>query len=92
MTVAEAEGFVAMVCFKHGPPQLYGVELDWTVHHAEDPHRPLDADRLRKALGAHAPATLVSTSEKTHLFANGTITPTAWGRPEASRDAAGDGT
>jgi glutamate--cysteine ligase len=40
---AEAEGFVAMVCFKHGPPLLHGVELEWTVHHADDPRRPLDA-------------------------------------------------
>ena len=37
---AEAEGFVAMVCFKHGPPQLHGVELEWTVHHADDPRAP----------------------------------------------------
>ena len=59
---AEAEGYVAMVCFKHGPPRLYGVELEWTVHHAEDPHRPLDAGHLRKALGVHAPPTLVRTA------------------------------
>ena len=23
----QAEGYVAMVCFKHGPPRLHGVEL-----------------------------------------------------------------
>jgi hypothetical protein len=34
----------------------------------------------------------VSTSEKNHRVANGTMTPIAWVRPEASRDAAGDGT
>ncbi|MDX6237495.1 MAG: glutamate--cysteine ligase, partial [Kribbellaceae bacterium] len=49
----EAEGFVAMVCFKHGPPRLHGVELEWTVHYADDPRRPLDATVLSKALGVH---------------------------------------
>ena len=33
----QAEGYVAMVCFKHGPPRLHGVELEWTVHHRSDP-------------------------------------------------------
>lgn len=54
----EAEAYVASVCFKHGPPRLLGVELEWTVHHADDPRRPLDAGTLRQALGRHAPAAL----------------------------------
>jgi len=54
----DAEGYVALVCFKHGPPQLLGVELEWTVHHRSDPRRPLDATLLSRALGAHAPQTL----------------------------------
>ena len=41
-TRAEAEAYVASVCFKHGPPRLLGVELEWTVHHADDPRRALD--------------------------------------------------
>src|ERR1035437_6762582 len=36
----DAEVYVAMVCFKHGPPRLHGVELEWTVHHGSDPSRP----------------------------------------------------
>lgn len=32
--------YVAMVCFKHGPPRLLGVELEWTVHHATIPVVP----------------------------------------------------
>jgi glutamate--cysteine ligase len=55
---ATAEGFVASICFKHGPPRRYGVELEWTVHHADDPARPLDIPTLCRALGPHAPATL----------------------------------
>jgi glutamate--cysteine ligase len=53
-----AEGYVASICFKHGPPTTYGVELEWTVHHADDPARPIDLPTLRRALGPHAPATL----------------------------------
>jgi glutamate--cysteine ligase len=53
-----AEGYVASICFKHGPPTTYGVELEWTVHHADDPARPVDLPTLRRALGPHAPATI----------------------------------
>jgi glutamate--cysteine ligase len=54
----QAEGYVALVCFKHGPPSLHGVELEWTVHHDRDPCRPLDASLLRHALGPYAPSTI----------------------------------
>lgn len=55
---ASAEGYVASICFKHGPPRRVGVELEWTVHHADDLARPLDPSALRLALGPHAPTTL----------------------------------
>src|SRR5471030_3176209 len=55
---AHAEGYVAMVCFKHGPPRLHGVELEWTVHHRSDPGRPLAASQLSLALGQYAPRTV----------------------------------
>lgn len=55
---AEGEAYVASVCFKHGPPRLLGVELEFTVHYAEDPARPLDPDDLATALGPHTPRTL----------------------------------
>lgn len=35
-----------------------GAELEWTVHHMDDPARPVRAARLVAALGRHAPATL----------------------------------
>ncbi|WP_410616895.1 glutamate-cysteine ligase family protein [Amycolatopsis sp. lyj-109] len=55
---AAGEAYVASVCFKHGPPRLTGVELEFTVHHADDPARPLDPDVLAAALGPHTPRTL----------------------------------
>ncbi|MEU8223828.1 glutamate-cysteine ligase family protein [Kribbella sp. NPDC048915] len=85
---ADAEGYVAMVCFKHGPPRLFGVELEWTVHHAEDPRRPLDAGRLSKALGAHAPATLVPGSPQLPLGRGALVTVEPGGQVEISGPAA----
>ena len=83
----EAEGYVAMVCFKHGPPVLHGVELEWTVHHADDPHRPLDAAQLIKALGAHAPATLVQGSPQLPLGRGSLVTVEPGGQVEISGTA-----
>ncbi|GAA3568069.1 glutamate-cysteine ligase family protein [Kribbella ginsengisoli] len=83
----EAEGYVAMVCFKHGPPQLHGVELEWTVHHADDPHRPLDAARLSTALGVHAPPTLVPDSPQLPLGRGSLVTVEPGGQVEISGQA-----
>jgi glutamate--cysteine ligase len=80
----EAEGYVAMVCFKHGPPQLHGVELEWTVHHADDPHRALDPAQLRKALGVHAPPTLVPDSPQLPLGRGSLVTVEPGGQVEIS--------
>jgi glutamate--cysteine ligase len=55
---AAGEAYVASVCFKHGPPRLFGVELEYTVHYAGDPTRSLDPDDLADALGRHTPRTL----------------------------------
>jgi glutamate--cysteine ligase len=79
-----AEGYVEMVCFKHGPPQLQGVELEWTVHYADDPHRPLDAAVLSKALGVHAPATLVPGSPQLPLGRGALVTVEPGGQVEIS--------
>jgi glutamate--cysteine ligase len=80
----EAEGFVAMVCFKHGPPRLHGVELEWTVHHADDPRRPLDATDLSKALGVHAPPTLIRSSPQLPLGRGSLVTVEPGGQVEIS--------
>jgi glutamate--cysteine ligase len=55
---ADAEAYVASICFKHGPPRLVGVELEWLVHAASAPAAPLDPAVLRAALGPHAPPAL----------------------------------
>lgn len=81
---AEAEGYVASVCFKHGPPGLLGVELEWTVHHGSDPRRPLDADLLRRALGRHAPQTINPHHDQLPLAAGSLITVEPGGQVEIS--------
>ena len=53
-----AEGYVASVCFKTGPPRLVGVELEWTVHDCRDLAAVVPAARLARALGPHAPRSL----------------------------------
>ena len=80
----EAEIYVAMVCFKHGPPRLHGVELEWTVHHGSDPSRPLDASLLRLALGPHAPQTINPHHDQLHLPAGSLITVEPGGQVEIS--------
>jgi glutamate--cysteine ligase len=82
-----------MVCFKHGPPLLHGVELEWTVHHGSDPSRPLDADLLSLALGPHAPQTINPNQTPLHLPAGSLISVEPGGQVEIStpptRSAAG---
>ncbi|MEU5186324.1 ergothioneine biosynthesis glutamate--cysteine ligase EgtA [Streptomyces klenkii] len=46
---AEAEALVRGICFKTGPPRFLGVELEWLVHDAQDPSRPVSPRRLAAA-------------------------------------------
>jgi glutamate--cysteine ligase len=80
----EAEAYVASVCFKHGPPRLLGTELEWTVHHEDDPWRPLDPEHLAAALGPHAPRTLVPDSPQLPLPAGSPVTLEPGGQVEIS--------
>jgi glutamate--cysteine ligase len=80
----QAEGYVAMVCFKHGPPRLHGVELEWTVHHASDPRRPVDASLLSRALGPYAPPTISPDSSPVSLPAGSLVTIEPGGQVEIS--------
>lgn len=80
----EAEAYVASVCFKHGPPKLHGVELEWIVHHEEDPRRPLDASRLAAALGPYAPRTLNKDSPQLPLPSGSPLTVEPGGQVEIS--------
>lgn len=71
---AEGEAYVASVCFKHGPPRLLGVEIEYTVHDAHDPAKPLEPDRLADALGPHTPRTLRPGSEAAALPGGSSLT------------------
>ena len=81
---ADAEAYIASVCFKHGPPRRVGVELEWIVQHAHDPGRPLDAGHLADALGVHAPTTIRPDSPNTALPAGSTLTVEPGGQVEIS--------
>ncbi len=56
--IEEAEGYIASICFKTGPPASIGVELEHIVHTPDHPTRPLDTAALAAALGGHAPPAL----------------------------------
>ncbi|AXB43034.1 glutamate-cysteine ligase family protein [Amycolatopsis albispora] len=81
---AEGEAYVASVCFKHGPPRLLGVELEYTVHHRDDPSRPLDPGVLAAALGPHTPRTLDPGSEALPLPGGSPVTLEPGGQVEIS--------
>ncbi|MFC4017021.1 ergothioneine biosynthesis glutamate--cysteine ligase EgtA [Micromonospora sp. GCM10011542] len=81
---ATAARHLARICFKTGPPTHTGVELEWTVHDAADPARPVDVARLRTALGRHCPVTLDHTSPATPLGHGGTVTLEPGGQLEIS--------
>ncbi|PPK66903.1 ergothioneine biosynthesis glutamate--cysteine ligase EgtA [Actinokineospora auranticolor] len=80
----EAEAYVASVCFKHGPPRLLGVELEWVVHHRDDPRRRLDPDHLAAALGPHTPVTLRPDSPHLPLPSGSPLTLEPGGQVEIS--------
>jgi glutamate--cysteine ligase len=81
---AAAETYVASVCFKHGPPRLVGVELEWTVHDAHDPHALLELERLSGALGAHAPSTVNPDSPNLPMRHGSLVTVEPGGQVEIS--------
>lgn len=81
-TVDEAEVYVASVCFKHGPPRLTGVELEWLVHPSATPAAPLDPAVLRTALGPHAPPSLHPSAPARALPGGSTVTVEPGGQVE----------
>ncbi|NJC73811.1 ergothioneine biosynthesis glutamate--cysteine ligase EgtA [Planosporangium thailandense] len=82
--VCEAEGYIASICFKTGPPALVGVELEWTVHDRHAPGAPLDPALLRRALGPHAPPTLAPDGPHQPLPGGGLVTLEPGGQVEIS--------
>jgi glutamate--cysteine ligase len=82
--VDEAEAYVAKICFKTGPPGPVGVELEWTLHHADDPGRTVDVALLRAALGPHAPRSVTPDSPQRPLPGGGRVTVEPGGQVELS--------
>ncbi|MGZ4662907.1 MAG: glutamate-cysteine ligase family protein, partial [Arthrobacter sp.] len=50
LSEAEAEMYVASVCFKTGPPGAVGVEIERLVHEVSDSRRPVPVERVRHAV------------------------------------------
>jgi glutamate--cysteine ligase len=83
-TQEEVEAHIRAICFKTGPPELVGAELEWTLHHAAAPHAPLEAATVRQALGRHTPAVLNSGHPPDALPAGGELTLEPGGQLEIS--------
>lgn len=82
--IEQAEGYIASICFKTGPPAAVGVELEFTVHQRDDPAAALDASRLARALGDHAPPTLRADSPALPLRHGSRLTLEPGGQVEIS--------
>src|SRR5204863_10204552 len=80
----QAEEYVAGICFKTGPPARTGVELEWTVHHDDDPGRPLDPNLLARALHPHTPSTLDAQADHLPLPGGNVLTVEPGGQVEIS--------
>jgi glutamate--cysteine ligase len=46
----DAEAHVHGICFKTGPPERVGVELEWLVRDRHDPALPVPAERIMRAV------------------------------------------
>jgi glutamate--cysteine ligase len=53
-TEADAEAQVHGICFKTGPPQRVGVELEWLVRDVRDPALPVRAEQVAVTLAGFA--------------------------------------
>ena len=54
-TEAEAEAQVHGICFKTGPPQRVGVELEWLARDPRDPALPVQAEQVTATLAGFGP-------------------------------------
>ncbi|SNS46549.1 ergothioneine biosynthesis glutamate--cysteine ligase EgtA [Rhodococcoides kyotonense] len=77
-----AEAYVASVCFKLGPPQLIGAELEFLTHTA-DGDRPSLA-HLAIALGEYAPRSISPDSPASPLPGGSAVTVEPGGQIELS--------
>ena len=84
-TVAEAGAYIASVCFKHGPPERTGIELEWLLHR---PVRPAPPTRTPppcwRPWAGTLPRTLNPDSPAAALPAGGLVTVEPGGQLEIS--------
>ena len=55
LTEADAEAQVHGICFKTGPPERVGVELEWLVRDRRDPALPVQAEQVAATLAGFGP-------------------------------------
>ncbi|WP_072689505.1 ergothioneine biosynthesis glutamate--cysteine ligase EgtA [Rhodococcus marinonascens] len=78
-----AEAYLGGVCFKLGPPQLIGAELEWLTAQPPDYLRP-GLVSLAAALGPHTPRTIDPTSPAQPLPGGSAVTVEPGGQIELS--------
>ncbi|AOW91862.1 ergothioneine biosynthesis glutamate--cysteine ligase EgtA [Rhodococcus sp. WMMA185] len=78
-----AEAYVGGVCFKLGPPQLIGAELEWLTAQPPGHARP-DLASLAAALGPHTPRTINPASPAQPLPGGSAVTVEPGGQIELS--------
>ncbi|WP_067508358.1 ergothioneine biosynthesis glutamate--cysteine ligase EgtA [Actinoplanes sp. TFC3] len=81
--IEDAAEHVSGICFKTGPPQRIGAELEWTTHYTDRPAALVRPADLGRALGPHAPAVL-GTTDPVPLPGGGTVTLEPGGQVEIS--------
>ncbi len=85
-----AEAFITRICFKLGPPELVGLELEWHVHDRRTPTAPLSPNRIAAALGPWCPPALRLSPAPAATMPNGSaLTVEPGGQLEISSRPAG---
>ncbi len=81
-TEADAEAHIHGICFKTGPPERVGVELEWLVRDPRDPAQPVRAEQVAAALapfGAGTPASKQGYSQDEQRIVRYQIPALPWG-------------
>jgi glutamate--cysteine ligase len=63
-TEADAEARVHGICFKTGPPERVGVELEWLVRDRRDPALPVQAEQVTATLASFGGATKHAANDR----------------------------
>jgi ergothioneine biosynthesis glutamate--cysteine ligase EgtA len=66
-TEADAEARVHGICFKTGPPERVGVELEWLVRDRRDPALPVQAEQVTATLASFGGAAKHAANDRGEL-------------------------